>query len=492
MPYKYNPHTGKLDYFDIGTLKLEDTAANNYLEFKLAEDLSANKILNWIIGDTTRTITLSGNPTLADWFDQPVKQASSPTFNVISHTGQDWTGGNVIYVPLSGDIQTYINNAVAGDTLILASGEYVITSNITVNKQLNIMGQGNAGFYTIAYAASHGTIISSVTAGVTGFNITSSNVRIAHLSINLQGNASTGIGTSNNLTGLVLTNIDAIVTCTGLAQGFMIWGSNAVLRNLTFYVTSTNASCSGLYVFNTAATTQDAIVDCFSVTGITKGTNGAGDNWSFICENNNCAKTITLNLATSVCRALAGTAADIAVASISAITNNAVVNCYLCELNGQDYDVYQSGTNQLNVGGSVLVNNLVFGTVTYRAAMAAGLGVFSGTVSATTAKLSDLTDDYIPYHVSDAVGLANGPTKTNVDSAISLKHAAVTVTAPIDLIGQAIKLVNDAAGTVTEIDTGVLANVDTVVPTSKAVTTAIAASGGLSPSLAIAYSIALG
>jgi hypothetical protein len=42
----------------------------------------------------------------------------------------------------------------------------------------------------------------------------------------------------------------------------------------------------------------------------------------------------------------------------------------------------------------------------------------------TTVKLSDLTDDYIPYHVSDAVGLANGPTKTNVDSAVSLKHSA--------------------------------------------------------------------
>jgi microcystin-dependent protein len=40
-----------------------------------------------------------------------------------------------------------------------------------------------------------------------------------------------------------------------------------------------------------------------------------------------------------------------------------------------------------------------------------------------TVKLTGLTDDYIPYHVNDATGLANGPTKTNVDSAISLKHA---------------------------------------------------------------------
>jgi len=41
----------------------------------------------------------------------------------------------------------------------------------------------------------------------------------------------------------------------------------------------------------------------------------------------------------------------------------------------------------------------------------------------STVKLSGLTDGYIPYHVNDATGLADGPTKANVDSAVSLKHA---------------------------------------------------------------------
>ena len=43
-----------------------------------------------------------------------------------------------------------------------------------------------------------------------------------------------------------------------------------------------------------------------------------------------------------------------------------------------------------------------------------------------TVKLSGLTDDYIPYHVDDSTGFANGPTKTNVDSAVSLKHTQNT------------------------------------------------------------------
>jgi len=50
-------------------------------------------------------------------------------------------------------------------------------------------------------------------------------------------------------------------------------------------------------------------------------------------------------------------------------------------------------------------------------------------ITGETAKLSDLTDGKIPYHVDDATGLADGPTKTDVDSAVSLKHTAGTDTA---------------------------------------------------------------
>jgi hypothetical protein len=36
-----------------------------------------------------------------------------------------------------------------------------------------------------------------------------------------------------------------------------------------------------------------------------------------------------------------------------------------------------------------------------------------------TTKLTGLSDGYIPYHVNDATGLANGPTKADVDAAIA-------------------------------------------------------------------------
>ena len=56
-------------------------------------------------------------------------------------------------------------------------------------------------------------------------------------------------------------------------------------------------------------------------------------------------------------------------------------------------------------------------------------------------------------------------------------HDAVTVSAPIALSTQALSLVNNAGApaAVTAFDIGALANSDTVVPTSKAITTALAA-----------------
>jgi len=61
-------------------LHLLDTGGNHDLIIKPGSDVTADRTLTLTTGDSDRTITLSGNPTLADWFDQAVKAASSPTF----------------------------------------------------------------------------------------------------------------------------------------------------------------------------------------------------------------------------------------------------------------------------------------------------------------------------------------------------------------------------------------------------------------------------
>jgi hypothetical protein len=308
------------------------------------------------VGDTISTVTLGGSI--------------------------DWEDGNVWYVPLTGDIQTYITSATAGDTLILGSGEYVLTTTTTVNKALNIVGQGHAGFATVALTPRHGTLVSCVTSSVTAFYITANNVRFSNLSIDMTGTSSLAINTANNLQGLVFEGIDAVVNCPGVARGFSILGSTAIFRDLTFYVTSSNSYASGIWANNDAASTQNAIVDCYDVTGIVQGAATYGA--AYVCYNDtNPTYTITLNLSSSICQALTGTPLDTAVSvSSSGGSNNAVVNCFFCNFDGADYDLYQTGTNVLTVGGSVLANgpNSTFGTVTYRSAFAAQYGVFSDDV----------------------------------------------------------------------------------------------------------------
>jgi len=63
-------------------LHILDTDSSHDLIIKPGSDLTADKTLTITTGDSDRTITLSGNPTLADWFNQAVKTTSSPTFNV--------------------------------------------------------------------------------------------------------------------------------------------------------------------------------------------------------------------------------------------------------------------------------------------------------------------------------------------------------------------------------------------------------------------------
>lgn len=70
----------------VTELYIYDLDGDNLLQFKVNEDLTGDKTLSFIIGDTDRTITLSGNPTLGDWFNQNVKTTGSPEHSEIKLT----------------------------------------------------------------------------------------------------------------------------------------------------------------------------------------------------------------------------------------------------------------------------------------------------------------------------------------------------------------------------------------------------------------------
>ena len=74
-------------------LCLMDTDVSHALRLVAGSNLSAERTLTLTTGDAARTITLSGNPTLADWFDQSVKAAAMPTFAAANVTGVVDAGG---------------------------------------------------------------------------------------------------------------------------------------------------------------------------------------------------------------------------------------------------------------------------------------------------------------------------------------------------------------------------------------------------------------
>jgi len=80
-------HVSGTAQFPNSGLGILDTDASHRLILSPASNLSAQRTLSLITGDADRSITLQGNPTLNDWFDQSVKQVASPTFAGMTLTG---------------------------------------------------------------------------------------------------------------------------------------------------------------------------------------------------------------------------------------------------------------------------------------------------------------------------------------------------------------------------------------------------------------------
>jgi len=73
--------------FNNAGLKILDTNASHSLIVSPGSDLTAERTLTITTGDSSRTLTLNGNTTLNDWFDQSVKSGSTPTLTLTNCDG---------------------------------------------------------------------------------------------------------------------------------------------------------------------------------------------------------------------------------------------------------------------------------------------------------------------------------------------------------------------------------------------------------------------
>ncbi len=68
-------------------LHLLDTNASHDMIVACGSNITADRTVTLTIGNSDRTITLNGDPTLNDWFDQSVKEADNPTFAALYVNG---------------------------------------------------------------------------------------------------------------------------------------------------------------------------------------------------------------------------------------------------------------------------------------------------------------------------------------------------------------------------------------------------------------------
>ena len=144
---------------DNDGLHILDTDDSHDLIISPGSDLSADRVLTLTTGDAARTITLSGNPTLADWFNQAVKSTSSPTFDNLNLTGyQDITEVADPGAPAAGVVRLFASSEGTGDHIIsICEGDHwhdlsaaggAVNSNVHVRIEVT-----DAGGLNITWAA---------------------------------------------------------------------------------------------------------------------------------------------------------------------------------------------------------------------------------------------------------------------------------------------------------------------------------------------------
>lgn len=119
--------------FNNTGLQIYDTDGSNVLTVTVNSDLTADRTLTIVTGDSSRTITLNGDVTLNDWFDQAVKQASSVkhadiTLSNLTALRMVFADSNKKLISIA-DLTAWIAG-VAGKITVTSDGDGTITVSL--------------------------------------------------------------------------------------------------------------------------------------------------------------------------------------------------------------------------------------------------------------------------------------------------------------------------------------------------------------------------
>jgi hypothetical protein len=330
------------------------------------------------IREETRGITTATGGSLYLKLDQSTPQTITGTTGPLINSGYDWAAGNVVYVPLTGDIATYVAAASAGDTLVLAAGNYAITAQINLTQAINIVGQG-VGQTTITHTATEATDFT--------FYATASNVRIANLSIVMNhsvGTTRSGAirfdGTAGAIiTGGMVTNVNITnTTTTAQVEGITFTDASGTVRdcNVTATTSGTNKAANALYFLTNPTAEAASTSYIYNTHATSTGTGTSISSVAFYALDN--GSGYDCNVYLYDCNGT-GTGTSTMEAGIYANNDNAKMYAYNCIFKGDDYDAAQANFAVVQLSNCTLVNNTTNGTITYDGAIAGeGLTLLSG------------------------------------------------------------------------------------------------------------------
>ena len=155
--------------FGNAELSIRDTDGSHRLTLSPGSDLTADRVLTLTTGDAARTVTLSGNPTLADWFDQSVKAGAAPSL----------LGTNITAVPpaaigqLSGTTGSIgggalLAGACASSTVSVTGATTSMSATATALGGVDVTNGGVLGVSISAQVTSSNTVTVRVCAPIAG------------------------------------------------------------------------------------------------------------------------------------------------------------------------------------------------------------------------------------------------------------------------------------------------------------------------------------
>lgn len=255
------------------TYLLPDAGADHTLGLVAGSDLSVDRTLTFTTGDAARTLTLSGNPTLDDWFNQSVKTTATPTFNGFTTSG---TRSNVqIHSTFGGTVTdsgsaTNMYGAWFGYTLSPEANDVaagVVLAGNTINEAASGTHGILAGMYltppTINAAAA--AVLNAATlyiGSAPSATVTGGNYAL------YVGAGATSLGGTLDVTGAV--TLASTLTATGVPQ--FVNGLKERNRSIVVGETQTRTFSAGNFTTNSGTWTVDSgdvLVDTYRIVGDT-------------------------------------------------------------------------------------------------------------------------------------------------------------------------------------------------------------------------------